>query len=100
MSQGVYTGKDRRQSVRFRFDAAVKVEHEGRSFDALGTDFNDDAISIIHEEALPVGASVTLSVVDELGNTIEMKGEVARIKRNDGDELYSMVIQRIQQSSE
>jgi hypothetical protein len=94
MGQGVYTGKDRRRAVRFPFRAEVKVEHEGGVLAARGVDFNDDSVSIEHDTALPVGTTVTLFVVDELGNDITMHGEVARAEPCD-EGRSAMVIRRI-----
>ena len=98
MTQGVYTGKERRRAVRYRFNAEVKVEHDGGEFEARGTDFNDESISIVHTKALPVGAAVKLFVVDELGNHITLHGEVARL--GDSEEgLTTMVIKRCDEPS-
>jgi len=93
MAQGVYTGEDRRRSVRFRFNAEVMVTWSGGKFEARGTDFNDDAISIAHSEGLEVGTKVELAVTDELGNDITLFGEVARQSEEDGE--VTMVIRRL-----
>lgn len=93
MAQGVYTGKDRRKSVRFRFNAEVTVTWSGGSFEARGTDFNDDSISIVHGDALDVGTKVELAVTDELGNDITLQGEVART--GEDEDGVTMVIRRI-----
>ena len=95
MTQGLYTGQDRRKAVRYRFDAEVKVEHEGGSFEARGTDFNDESICVVHTEALSVGTSVTLHVVDELGNNVIFEGEVARVGKAEEEGFEEMVIRRI-----
>lgn len=95
MAQGVYTGKDRRKSVRFRVDCPVKVHHKGGDFETRGTDFNDDAISIVHEEALEIGTAVSLEVTDELGNQITLKGEVARTSPADESDQVTMVIKAV-----
>jgi len=92
MTQGIYTGKDRRKSVRFRFNAEVQVTWSDGSFEARGTDFNDDAISIVHREALEIGTKVEVAVTDELGNDITLYGEVARTSEEDGE--VTMVIRR------
>lgn len=94
MSQGVYTGKERRKAVRYRFNAEVLVEHDGGDFEARGTDFNDESIRVIHSEALAVGTLVKLHVVDELGNNIILEGEVARIGASDEEGYEEMVIRR------
>lgn len=95
MTQGVYTGKERRTAVRYRFDAEVNVEHDGGTFEAKGTDFNEESICVIHSEALAVGTNVKLHVVDELGNNIILEGEVARIGPADEEGYEEMVIRRI-----
>jgi imidazolonepropionase-like amidohydrolase len=94
MSQGVYTGEERRQAVRYRFDAEVKLEHEDGSFEARGTDFNDESIRVVHSEALAVGTPVKLHVVDELGNNIVLEGEVARVGAAEESGFEEMVIKR------
>lgn len=99
MGQGVYTGRDRRQSVRFPIKVEIKVEHEGGTFEARGVDFNDDAVSIEHDAALAVGTAVTIYVTDELGNDITMHGEVARASELEGGRV-TMVIQRIEPAGE
>ncbi len=95
MSKGIYTGKDRRRSVRFRFDAVVTVKYDGETFEARGSDFNDDAIGILYKDAIPTGAGVELSVIDELGNRIELTGEVARSDPSDDGEGFVMVVKRV-----
>ena len=94
MTQGVFTGADRRKSVRFRFDAEVKVEHAGGVFDARGTDFNDDALGILHGEEIDVGTEVTVHVTDELRNKVTLKGEVARSGPADEGDQIATVIKR------
>jgi hypothetical protein len=93
MAQGVYTGTDRRRSVRFPFKAEVKIEHAGGAIEARGINFNDDAISVEHDAALDVGTAVTVFVVDELGNDITMHGDVARAEGADQGR-YLIVIRR------
>jgi hypothetical protein len=99
MAQGVYTGRDRRQSVRFPINVVIKVEHESGTFEARGVDFNDDAVSIEHDAALAVGTAVTIFVTDELGNDITMLGQVARASEIEGGR-FTMVIQRAEPSGE
>jgi hypothetical protein len=99
MGQGIYTGRDRRQSVRFPIKVEVKVEHEGGTFEARGVDFNDDAVSIEHEVALAVGTKLTIYVTDELGNDITMRGEVARASEMEGGR-FTTVIQRLEPAGE
>ena len=94
MSQGVFIGDDRRKSVRYPFDAQVKVEYAGGSFQARGTDFNDDALGIIHSLPLDVGTEVTVYVTDELGNKVTLKGVVARVAPAEEDDKVVMVVKR------
>lgn len=99
MTNRLYTGEERRRAVRFPFDAWVKVEHDGGSFEARGTDFNDDNVRIVHATALPEGTAVTVSVVDEVGNHVVLRGEVIRVGEPDGDGNVTMVIRRARAST-
>ena len=94
MKDRLYTGAERRQAVRFPFDAWVKVEHDGGDFEARGTDFNDEFIRIVEATPLEAGTEVKVSVVDEVGNHVLILGEVFRSGKPDAKGACTMVIRR------
>lgn len=94
MANRLYTGDERRKAVRFPFDAWVKVEHSEGSFEARGTDFNDEFIRIVKAHHLEPGVEVKVSVVDEVGNHVTIRGEVFRSGEPDADGVVTMVIKR------
>lgn len=66
---------------------------EGGTFEAQGTDFNDDSLRLIHTEELKAGTEVSISVIDEMGNRVRMKGVVIRTSPTE-EGRFSLVIQR------
>lgn len=96
MSQGVYTGRERRKLIRYHFDAEVRVEHNEGCFDARGIDFNVESFRVIlpHAEVLPVGSAVKLCIIDELGSEICVDGEVFRVCKAEEEGYKALVIRR------